>query len=218
MTSSAGNSPPEGLFSRGGCHPCRVLAESEVVGEAREGRRIPGNPHRRFPSEQAKTGKQAGSPRIVRLDPSSSSASLSCIPDRSSFLFLRLVARFVVFPFVPSRLVSSGLASCSETEQRRSSLFGVITYREGELPRDECARDRSTDRSIEPTNRRTNRRTNERNALRASEQRAASERASTRERTRQGETRRFLLFCPVSGGTVPTWRTNTLRRTSIGLG
>lgn len=30
-----GNSPPEGLFSRGGCHPCRVLAESEVVGEAR---------------------------------------------------------------------------------------------------------------------------------------------------------------------------------------
>lgn len=33
-TSSAGNSPPEGLFSRGGCHPCPVLAESEVVGEA----------------------------------------------------------------------------------------------------------------------------------------------------------------------------------------
>ena len=35
-TSSAGNSPPEGLFSRGGCHPCPVLAESEMVEEAHD--------------------------------------------------------------------------------------------------------------------------------------------------------------------------------------
>lgn len=185
MTSSAGNSPPEGLFSRGGCHPCQVLAESEVVGEAREGRRIPGNPHRRFPSEQAKTGKQAGSPRIVRLDPSSSSASLSRIPDRSSFLFLRLVARFVVFPFVPSRLVSSGLASCSETEQRRCPC-SVLSRIERASCRVMSAR--AIDRPIGRSNQRiaepTEGPTNETRYVQASSEQRANERRPARERAK----------------------------------
>lgn len=184
MTSSAGNSPPEGFFSRGGCHPCRVLAESEVVGEARKGRRIPGNPHRRFPSEQAKTGKQAGSPQIVRLDPSSSSASLSrsIVPLFFSFVLLRVSSRFLSSRPVSCRPVSRRAAKRSNDDRPCSVL--------SRIERASCrvTSARAIDRPIGRSNQRiaepTEGPTNETRYVQASSQQRANERRPARERAK----------------------------------
>lgn len=184
MTSSAGNSPPEGFFSRGGCHPCRVLAESEVVGEARKGRRIPGNPHRRFPSEQAKTGKQAGSPQIVRLDPSSSSASLSrsIVPLFFSFVLLRVSSRFLSSRPVSCRPVSRRAAKrsndgrpCSVLSRIERASCRVTSARAIDRPIG-----RSNQRIAEPTEGPTN----ETRYVQASSQQRANERRPARERAK----------------------------------
>lgn len=176
--------PPKGFFSRGGCHPCRVLAESEVVGEARKGRRIPGNPHRRFPSEQAKTGKQAGSPQIVRLDPSSSSASLSrsIVPLFFSFVLLRVSSRFLSSRPVSCRPVSRRAAKRSNDDRPCSVL--------SRIERASCrvTSARAIDRPIGRSNQRiaepTEGPTNETRYVQASSQQRANERRPARERAK----------------------------------
>lgn len=150
--------------------------------------------------------------------PKSVDQSLRRVVDVDRIFFL------VPFPSVPSRSVpfpspSRLVASCpvSTVATALSLLYRVSRGRDAWRV---CAR--SIGRSVVDRTQPKDQRTNERASTCKRAQRAASERTSVdpRENAPRGETtRRFLLFRSVSGGTVPrSWRTNTLRRTSIGLG
>lgn len=193
-----GNSPPEGLFSRGGCHPCRVLAESEVVGEARCSRQDTWQP-----SSELSVGSAGPDNNGVASSPEIGSR---CRPDRAD--------RSAPFRFAPSRPVPARpgpsprpvlprtVPRRPDPSSRVPTRFRLGSRAIAPLIGEKSARARSIGRSIGPTNRRATGQTNERTER-------SSERASTRERTRQGEPKLVVVsfsFVRVSGGTVPRIR------------